>query len=198
MFSAWSATAQATTLPNRHEIGIGLGKKFWKGWAGSFTEYGPPTGSTTRSVRQTGCAKSLQSRFDELKRRQSDYTKAARPRTDNAGPARACGTVESTLLPAQEPRSEQQTARKSEPAANGGRAIAVGDTVRVRYLTDDRKTLHFTISFTKSDPSHGIIYHKTPIAKALLGAEEGDEVEVLVGSYVRFAIVESITKNAGS
>jgi hypothetical protein len=30
----------------------------------------------------------------------------------------------------------------------------------------------------------------------LLGAEEGDEVEVLVGSYVRSAIVERIIKAA--
>jgi hypothetical protein len=28
----------------------------------------------------------------------------------------------------------------------------------------------------------------------LLGAEEGDEVEVLVGSYIRLALIESISK----
>jgi transcription elongation GreA/GreB family factor len=32
------------------------------------------------------------------------------------------------------------------------------------------------------------------MAKALLGAEEGDEVEVLVGSYVRPALVETVIK----
>jgi hypothetical protein len=74
-------------------------------------------------------------------------------------------------------------------------AVAIGDTVRVRYLNDDGRTLRVTISRNGSDPSRGIIGHQTPIAKALLGAEEGDEVEVLVGSYVRPAIVESITKN---
>jgi len=68
------------------------------------------------------------------------------------------------------------------------------DRVRVRYLTGDQKTLQVTISRTKSDPAQGIVYYETPVAKALLGAEEGDEVEVLVGSYVRPAIVERIIR----
>jgi transcription elongation GreA/GreB family factor len=34
----------------------------------------------------------------------------------------------------------------------------------------------------------------TPFAKALLGAEKGDEVEVLVGSYVKQARIENILK----
>jgi transcription elongation GreA/GreB family factor len=56
--------------------------------------------------------------------------------------------------------------------------------------------LQITISKTKSDPSQGIVFHETPVAKALLGAEVGDEVEVLVGSYVRPAVVERIIKRA--
>jgi transcription elongation GreA/GreB family factor len=40
------------------------------------------------------------------------------------------------------------------------------------------------------------VHHETPVAQALLGAEEGDEVEVLVGSYVRPAVVERIIKVA--
>jgi len=66
----------------------------------------------------------------------------------------------------------------------------------MKYLTDDRKTLQITISKTRSDPSQGIVNHQAPVAKALLGAEVGDEVEVLVGSYVRPAVVERIIKGA--
>jgi transcription elongation GreA/GreB family factor len=76
------------------------------------------------------------------------------------------------------------------------RGVAVGDTARMKYLTDDRKTLQITISKTKPDSSQGIVNYQTPIAKALLGAEVGDEVEVLVGSYVRPAVVERIIKGA--
>jgi len=77
------------------------------------------------------------------------------------------------------------------------RGVAIGDTVRVRYLTGDCKVLMITISVATSDPGQGVIHHQAPIAKALLGAEQGDEVEVLNGPYVRPAVVEEIIKRAG-
>ncbi len=66
------------------------------------------------------------------------------------------------------------------------------DTLRVRYLTDDKRVVQFTISAERSDPTNGVIHYKKPIAEALLGAEEGDEVEILVGSYLRPAVLEKI------
>jgi transcription elongation GreA/GreB family factor len=78
------------------------------------------------------------------------------------------------------------------------RRVEVGDTVRVRYLTDDKRIIKITISGTQSNPSHGIVHHRTPVASALLGAEEGDEVEILVGSYIRPAIIEDISKSDGA
>jgi very-short-patch-repair endonuclease len=89
------------------------------------------------------------------------------------------------------PRPERSFSGQNAP--NNG--VAVGDTVRVRYLSDGRNVVVITISATKSDPSRGIVHQESPIAKALLGANEGDEVEVLSGSYVRPAIVEAIDKN---
>ena len=74
------------------------------------------------------------------------------------------------------------------------RGVAIGDTVRVRYLTGECKVLIITISAAKSDPGQGVIHSEAPIAKALLGAEEGDEVEILNGPYVRPAVVEAIIK----
>ena len=83
------------------------------------------------------------------------------------------------------------------PIAKAERRVEVGDTVKFRYLTDDRRTIKVTISKAQSDTSRGIIHHRTPVASALLGAEEGDEVEVLVGSYIRPAVVENISKSIG-
>jgi transcription elongation GreA/GreB family factor len=74
--------------------------------------------------------------------------------------------------------------------------VEIGDTVRVRYLTDDKRTIKITISDAQSDAAHGVIHRRTPVASALLGAEEGDEVEVLVGSYIRPAVEESISKRS--
>jgi transcription elongation GreA/GreB family factor len=85
-----------------------------------------------------------------------------------------------------------------KPEAGAERRVEVGDTVRVRYLTDDKRTINVTISNAQSDASQGIIHYRTPIASALLGAEEGDEVEVLVGSYIRPAVVENIEKTGDS
>ncbi len=70
--------------------------------------------------------------------------------------------------------------------------VMVGDTVRVRYLSDDKRVVQLKISLEQSDISNGIINYKMPIAEAILDAEEGDEVEILVGSYLKPAIVEKI------
>lgn len=81
------------------------------------------------------------------------------------------------------------------PAIEPQKCVEIGDTVRVRYLNEDQKTVRITISNSQSDTSRGIVHHRTPLASALLGAEEGDEIEVLVGSYIRSAVIEAISKS---
>jgi hypothetical protein len=132
----------------------------------------------------------IATRLAELKGREFEYTPP--PASKIASPK-----SEAVVLPLfKEERAPEQPAKTAlaQAAAQETRGVAIGDTVRVRYLTDDKKTLRITISRSKSDPLQGVINCDTPIAKALLGAEEGDEVEVLVGSYVKLAIVESVVK----
>lgn len=74
--------------------------------------------------------------------------------------------------------------------------IEVGDTVRVRYLTGAPTVLEVTLSDTRNDPVKGIVHMNKPLGSALIGAEEGDEVEVLVGNFVRKALVERVVKNS--
>ncbi|MCW5673409.1 MAG: DUF4011 domain-containing protein [Xanthobacteraceae bacterium] len=81
-------------------------------------------------------------------------------------------------------------------AVDTSKTVEVGDTVRVKYLTGDKSTIQIMISQKTSDPSNGVVHFKAPIASALLGAEKGEEVEVLVGSYMRPAVVESIVKGS--
>jgi very-short-patch-repair endonuclease len=136
----------------------------------------------------------ISARLQELKQREFEFTTTATPRQpEKVEPAEVREAVITLPLFSQEKLSAESAGNQSEKEVDGVRA-AVGDTVRIKYLTDDRKTLHVTISRAKSDPSQGIIHYKTPVAQALLGAEEGDEVEVLVGSYVRPAIVERIIR----
>lgn len=98
-------------------------------------------------------------------------------------------------------RSEGGKEKLIELPANGkpvvSTAVSIGDTVRVKYLADDGKELNVKISRDKSDPGNGIVYCETPLAKALLGAEEGDEVTVLIGNQVRAAKIEQIIRTAG-
>ena len=72
--------------------------------------------------------------------------------------------------------------------------IVVGDTVRVRYLSGPEATREVMISNEFSDPDRGIVHVGSPLGRVLLGAEEGDEIEVLIGSYVREAVIERVIK----
>lgn len=96
-------------------------------------------------------------------------------------------------LPMLSSRAQPTVAVKTD-ASTDKKSVGIGDTVRVRYLTGDCKVLVVKISATKSDVDQGLIHYNAPIAQALLGAEEGEEVEVLNGPYVRTAVVESVTK----
>src|SRR5262249_44342808 len=142
----------------------------------------------------------IASRLEELKRREFEYL-APSPSEAKRTQASAAPTREAVVLPLfkeQSPSEPKPAAAQIPAVPQTGSGVAVGDTVRVKYLTEDRKTAQITISKKKSDPSLGIVYYETPIARALLGAEVGDEVEVLVGSYVKPAIIEQIIKSAMS
>ncbi len=87
----------------------------------------------------------------------------------------------------------------TEPEVATG-AVEIGDSIQVRYLTGAQNTLEVTISRSINRPDQGIVHVSEPLARALLDseAEEGDEIEVLVGNYVRRALVERITKPEGA
>jgi very-short-patch-repair endonuclease len=175
----------------RQEILEGLGWRLHRIWSTDWFN------NPTREAERLRAA--IASRLEELKRSEFEYSMRASPE-----PKRAESTVTPTSEAVVPSLSEKEMPSVPELAAlsqngrskvsNGG--IAVGDTVRVKYLEDDRKTLQITISKTKSDASQSVVYYETPLAKALLGAEVGDEVEVLVGSYVKPAVVERIIKGA--
>jgi transcription elongation GreA/GreB family factor len=137
--------------------------------------------------------KLITERLAALKAREHEFTQA--PKT----PVEAAATVETEAGSATPELFEQEEPAEAPIRLNAvtatERRIEVGDTVRVRYLTDDKRTIKVTISDSKSEPLHGVIHHQTPMASALLGAEEGDEVEVLVGSYIRPAIIEQISRD---
>jgi very-short-patch-repair endonuclease len=164
----------------RQEVLEGLGWRFHRIWSTDWFNNPQREAERLRKV--------IVDRMAELKTRDAEF--ASPPVRTAPGPVTRIDKIQTPSL---FPELAPQVKAVPTPVKNL-RAIDIGDTVRVRYLTDDRKVIQVTISDAKSDPRNGFVHFETPIAKALLGAEEGDEVEVLVGSYVRTAVVEHIEK----
>lgn len=164
----------------RQEVLERLGWNFHRIWSTDWFNNPRREGERLREV--------ISKRMMELRARETEFSARSIPQEN---------TKEIRLS---EPMLQKEFALSSRPERSLPSHIAkdngveVGDTVRVRHLTDGRNVVVITISATKSDPSQGIVHQEAPIAKALLGASEGDEVEVLSGSYVRPAVVEAIEK----
>ena len=171
----------------RQEILEGLGWKLHRIWS---TDWFNNPRQEAERLRQV-----IIERLAELKLHEHDFQ--GPKNTPRPSPIK----VEEQLAD-EDPRSVDQEIAplqvQPEPRAIDAHRVEVGDTVRFRYLTDDKKTIKVTISKAQSDTSRGIIHYRTPVASALLGGEEGDEVEVLVGSYIRPALIESISKSINS
>src|SRR5262249_30878048 len=60
-----------------------------------------------------------------------------------------------------------------EKTAGSNCRVAIGDTVRMKYLSDDRKTLQITISKTSAAPAEGIVNHKAVVAGEVGGRGGG-------------------------
>lgn len=164
----------------RQEVLEGLGWRFHRIWS---TDWFNNPRQEAERIREI-----LAARMEELKAKESEFTFAA---ANDTQPQK--GGPPTTATSEKNPDLFSVASEKSlKTPYNEG--VEIGDTVRVRYLDEDGKVLVFTISRTISDVPNGVIHFETPIAKALIGAEEGDEVEVLKGSYVRPAIIEKIEK----
>ena len=71
--------------------------------------------------------------------------------------------------------------------------IQAGDTVRVRF-PGDGTVRRFTISHYRHAPGEGIIHKDRPIARSVLNAEAGEEIDILVGSYLRRVAVDEVVQ----
>jgi very-short-patch-repair endonuclease len=92
------------------------------------------------------------------------------------------------------PSEINEPAATEPPEDSSDTFIEVGDTVRIRYLGGTRSALTVTLSKDRNAPNAGLVHISEPLGNALLGGEEGDEVEVLVGSIIRKALIEKVTK----
>ncbi|HSM53175.1 MAG TPA: transcription elongation factor GreA, partial [Erythrobacter sp.] len=78
-----------------------------------------------------------------------------------------------------------------DPATLSGDKIIFGATVTLR--DEEEKPVRYQIvGQTEADANKGRISYNSPIARALIGKQVGDEVEVTVPSGDRFYLVEKI------
>lgn len=91
--------------------------------------------------------------------------------------------------------SPKATSLLKDESRQDSNRIQIGDTVRVRRTDSEDSVLQFTISADTSDPANGIVSAGSPIAEALIDAEEGEEVEILINCQVKKALVEKILPN---
>ena len=81
----------------------------------------------------------------------------------------------------------------SAPALGAG--IAIGDKV-VLLFSDDQKRISARLTEGSNDLAKGRLSVASPLGQAILGAEEGDEVELpLENGRQRKALIESIEKS---
>lgn len=161
-----------------------LGWKLHRIWSTDWFNNPSKEGDRLRSV--------LVARLADLKKKESEFLRSpsvAEAQNSDGGTEKAGAQIAAVAT-----QANRQPAQQNLFDRRQAEGVAVGDTVRVRYIDGDRKTIQVTISQSLNAPDNGIIHHKSPIGNALLGAEQGDEVEILVGSYIRRAIVESVTR----
>ncbi len=69
--------------------------------------------------------------------------------------------------------------------------IKFGSTVKLEDLDAEEEIEYVIVGAFESNPKHGLISIKTPLARQLLGKEEGDEIRVkLPGGEVDFEVLE--------
>lgn len=134
----------------------------------------------------------VEKRLADLQARSADF--APKPtKLVNPKPPEQKSALAQMTLPLEKASKEIPKPGKGVGNAKA-QCVEVGDTVRVKYLDGDRSLTQFTISSSRQDLQKGIVHKSAPIAIALLGAEKGETIEVLVGTYVRPAVVEEIDK----
>ncbi len=65
-----------------------------------------------------------------------------------------------------------------DPSTLNHEKVSFGSTVRLLDIEEDEEIEYTIVGAVESDPEHGLISYNTPLARQLIGKEEGDEITV--------------------
>jgi transcription elongation GreA/GreB family factor len=150
-----------------------------------------------RNVIEQHVRELLQNRAEKLEAQSADEIEAVDEPTLMSQPA-AIDTMspqndlfgEEFSLDPTAPTSDSATDRTVETPSV--RTVGVGDKVRLRKLDETGAEMMVTLSTDQHSPEEGLISTNTPLGEAILDAEEGEEIEYQVGSYIRKVEVVSL------
>ena len=80
-----------------------------------------------------------------------------------------------------------------DPSTLAHERISFGSTVVMVDQESDEELTYTIVGGTESNPSTGLISFQSPVAKALLGKEEGDEVTITLPSGQRTYDIEEVS-----
>ncbi len=79
-----------------------------------------------------------------------------------------------------------------DPSTLAHTRISFGSTVLLIDQATDEEIKYTIVGSQESNPTHGLISIQSPMARALMGKEEGDEVEVVLPSGKKMYDIEEV------
>jgi len=80
-----------------------------------------------------------------------------------------------------------------EPSTLAHDRISFGSTVELVDQSTDEEIIYTIVGGQESNPSRGLISFQSPLAKALLGKEEGDEVSLVLPTGKKTYDIEEVS-----
>jgi very-short-patch-repair endonuclease len=162
-----------------------VGWRFWRCFASSF--YRDPEGmlnDLVETLTRMGIEPPGKSETGRPERRFTEHRTIEPAAAEPSAQGEVAGIDLSAL--------EDESADAAAPSAAG---IGLGDKV-VLLFSDDQKRISVRLSEGGNDLKKGRLAIGSPLGKAILGAEEGDEVELaLENGRQRKVLIESVEKN---
>ena len=163
-----------------------VGWRFWRCFASSF--YRDPKGvlgDLVETLTRMGIEPEVKGEAGRPERRFTEHRTIEPAAAEPSAPGEIAGIDLSSL--------EEETVDAAVPAAAG---IGLGDKV-VLVFSDDQKRVSVRLSEGGNDVEKGRLAMGSPLGRAILGAEEGDELELpLENGRQRKVLIESVEKNS--